>query len=181
MSSLIGDPFSDPQAWDRVSIDGELCPGICELSGFSRPAEWDVKRGKGTKGGTTTLAQLPPAKGTIRFFLWTKAHFEEWSNSFLAKLKYDPTKKTVTAVTIQHPSLVLIYLTMVVIESIGAIEPEGLGKYSIKVDVLEYLPASANGSGNVSVTPIPSDPAADARQARLAEQRAYLAALAKQP
>lgn len=157
-------PFVDPGSMDVVVIDGETCPGICELSGFSRPAEWDVKKGQGTKGATTTLAQLPPSKGSIKFFLWKQEHFDAWASSFLARFKYDPTKKTLTAVSIFHPALAWIYVNKVVTEDIGMLVHEGLGKYSIKVDLLEYLPPAPAPP----VTPIPKDPVADAQQAEIA-------------
>ncbi len=70
-------PVASPivsQDSDYVTIDGIVNPGIIApggISGFKRETEWDVKKGKGTKGGTTTLSQLPPAKGSIKFFLWT--------------------------------------------------------------------------------------------------------------
>lgn len=136
------DPFTSPDSWDVVTIGGEDCPGICVVSGFKRVTEWDVKKGKGTKGGTATLIQLPPAEGSIVFYLWTEAHFDAWATTFRARFKYDPTKKSkaAQAVDIYYPSLREIDVTSVVTKSIGACEHVGQGKYSINVEFLEYLP-----------------------------------------
>ncbi len=174
------DPFTDPQAWDVVQVGGEVCPGICVLKGFKRPTEWDVKKGKGTKGGTATLSQLPPAKGSITFYLWNKDHFDAWASTFRSRFKYDPTKKSVNAVDIYHPSLKDIDLVSVVTESIGATEHEGQGKYSITVELLEYLPAakktatgtpsgSKSDSNKAGASGGSDDPIADAQQKEIAK------------
>ncbi len=156
-------PFVDPGSLDVVVIDNETCPGICEVSGFERPATWDVKKGQG-KGATTTLTQLPPAEGSITFYLWTQLHFDTWASSFMGRFKFDPTKKNVTAVSIFHPALAWNYITKVVTQKIGTLKHEGLGKYSIKVDLLEYMPPAPAPP----TTPIPKDPVAEAQQAEIA-------------
>lgn len=176
-------PLADAQAYDKVEIGGEECPGIIDpkgLSGFKRETEWDVKKGKGTKGGSMTLSQLPPAKGSIKFLLWREEHFTQWDESFRGKFKYDPTKKSVNAVDIFHPSLAKNNINSVVCESIGPETNEGLGLYSITVDLLEYLPpppkaATGTPSGSTSNTNKAGasgktdDPIADAQQAEIAK------------
>ncbi len=179
MPSLIN-PFDNPSDYDVVKIGGIECPGICQLSGFKRLTEWDVKKGKGTKGGTATLTQLPPAKGSIKFMLWTPFHFEAWDAIFRAQFKYDPTKKTVNAVDIYHPTLAAIDLHSVVTESISAVEHEGKGLYSITVELLEYLPppkksatgtpsGSKSNDGGAGKSGKSDDPIADAQQAEIAK------------
>jgi len=173
-------PFTTPQDYDVVRIGGIECPGICEVSGFERPTEWDVKKGKGTKGGTATLSQLPPAKGSIKFLLWTSFHFEAWNAIYRAQFKYDPTKKSLNAVDIYHPSLAEIDIHSVVTESIGAVEHDGKGLYSITVKLLEYLPppkksATGTPSGSKSdpkksgASGKSDDPIADAQQREIAK------------
>lgn len=171
-------PFDSPQDYDFVEIGGIECPGICQLSGFKRPTEWDVKKGKGTKGGTATLSQLPPAKGSIKFLLWSQLHFEIWDTVFRAQFLYDPTKKTVNAVDIYHPALANIDIHSVVTESIGAVEHESKGLYSITVELLEYLPppkksatgtpdGSKSNSNKAGKSGNTDDPIADAQQAEI--------------
>lgn len=170
---------------DFVTIDGVVNPGIIArggITGFDRDTEWDVKKGKGTKGGTTTLSQLPPAKGSIKFLLWTDAHVAQW-RTFRKTFKYDPTNKTKNAVDIFHPWLAELDITSVVTEKIGPRTFVSPGLYSITVDLLEYLPApkttitstpngsTSKGSGNASGKS--DDPIAD-------EQQRQIAALLKQ-
>ena len=149
-SSVVLDPITNPQAWDVVKLGQSTSPGVCELSGFKRGHEWDIKKGKGTVGSTITFVARPPAKGSIKFKLWTAAHFDAWA-TFVALLKYDPTKKAVQAVDIYHPSLADIDITSVVTENIGIIVHEGDGLYSRTVDFIEYFPAP-----NVSAVSTPT-------------------------
>lgn len=173
-------PIDSAQDYDVCKIDGIENPGIIApdgVTGFKRPTEWDVKKGKGTKGGTATLSQLPPAKGSIKFLLWTPFHFEAWDAIYRALFKYDPTKKTKNAVDIYHPALAKLDIHSVVTESIGPETPEGKGLWSITVDLLEYLPApkkditsspsgsTSNGGANKSGKS--DDPIADAQQAEI--------------
>lgn len=173
-------PLDNPQDYDFVEIDGEENPGIIApsgITGFKRETEWEVKKGKGTKGGTATLTQLPPAKGAIKFLLWEPEHFEAWDSTFRKRFKYDPTKKTANAVDIFHPTLAKQDIHSVVTENIGPETPEGQGLWSITVELLEYLPApkktvttSPDGSSNKnksSATGTSDDPIADAQQAEI--------------
>lgn len=149
MSSLGAvNPIDHPQYWDVVEIAGVKSPGYCEVGEFKRQHDFDVKKGKGTVGGTLTFVQKPPAEGSIKFYLWDNGtlgtghnHFDEWDN-FLPLLKYDPTKRSVQAVTIWHPSLDAIDVANVVCTKIGnpVHEPPKAGMYSITVDFLEYFP-----------------------------------------
>lgn len=177
MSSGSINPIDNPQAWDTVTIGQVQSPGVCKVTGFKRQNEWDIKKGKGTLGATTTYVGKPPAKGSITFQLWTAFHFAEW-DEFRPLLKYDPTKKAVQAVDIYHPSLADIDLNSVIVENIGAIEHEGQQLYTITVDFIEYFPApkkSAVGTPTSSSTTqkgttpgSPPDPIADAQQKEIA-------------
>lgn len=177
------DPITNPQAYDVAKIDGTDNPGIIArggVTGFKRESEWEVKKGKGAKGGTATLTQLPPAKGSIKFLLWRREHFQVWDESYRARFKYDPTKKNVQAISIYHPALAKLDIHSVVCESIGPETNEGQGIWSITVELLEYLPAA---KGTATSTPTGSnsntnkagasgksdDPIADAQQAEIAK------------
>lgn len=190
MPSGPSNPIDFPQDWDVIKVAQQTSPGLCKLSGFVRDHEFDVKKGKGTIGGTVTFVGRPPAKGTVTIQLWTLDHFTQWF-AFMPLLRYDPTKKAVQAVDVYHPSLALIEMTSFVVEGVGAIEHQGNGLYAVVVKLLEYFPPpkasavstpsgsqanqSPGGSGNASGTP--ADPVADAQQKEIAA----LLAKASQP
>jgi hypothetical protein len=157
---LNSNPITDSQDYDTIAIAGVTCPGWCKLSGFDRPYEWDVKKGKGVKGSTTTLVSLPPAEGSITFFAWLASHFEDW-NDFLPLLKYDPTKKQGQAFEVYHPLLVDLEIHSLVCKKIGIWTNDGKGYWSRQVDFLEYYPApkqSAVSTPTSAATTNPSDP-----------------------
>lgn len=177
MSSGSVSPISNPQEWDFVRIGGIPSPGKCDVSEFKRAFEWDVKKGKGVLGGTVTFVGKPPAKGSVKFFLWTDSHFSQWA-TFRNLLKYDPTKKQAQAVDIYHPSFADIGIHSVVVESIGNIVHEGAQLYSCTVEFIEYNPppkksAVSTPSGAKSAPPtndnggpIPGLPPLDAETAQ---------------
>jgi hypothetical protein len=133
-------PISNPQAWDVVYIGGVASPGVVKVSGFKRPHEWDIKKGKGVYGSVITYTGHPPARGTLTFELWTDSQIEtEWPE-FSALFQYDPTKAQVTGVGISYPSLNQIGITSVVCENIGAIEHKGAQLYEVAVDLIEWFP-----------------------------------------
>jgi len=185
MPSVVTDtnlnPLDNPQDYDVCKVDGIENPGIIApggVTGFKRETEWEVKKGKGTKGGTATLTQLPPAKGSIKFLLWTPFHFEAWDQIYRKVFKYDPTKKAKNAVDIFHPTLAKQDVHSVVTESIGPETPEGEGLWSITVELLEYLPppkktvtanltGSTGGKGGAGSTGKSDDPIVDAQQAEI--------------
>lgn len=174
------DPISNPQAWDVVVIAGVKSPGLAQVGAFDRQHDFDVKKGKGTIGATLTFTGKPPAKGSIKFLLWTQAHFSAWVN-FRTLFKYDPTKQSVQPVDIYHPSLSDVDITSVVCEKLGNAVHDGNGLYSISVELIEYTAppqtsavSTAKGSKSTPKTyeQTPGDPpdsASDTKQKELAQ------------
>ena len=167
MGSGIIDPLRFPWVHDVVQIGGSpgiLSPGYCILSGWAREHEFDVKKGKGTKGSTITFTQLPPGTGEIEFFLWDNGtmgtghnHFQEWAE-FVKALKYDPTKKQVEAIQIFHPFLDDLGINSVVCVEIGILTRSPTLMFSSKCKFLEYTPqpkgsAVGTAKGTKKLTP----------------------------
>lgn len=177
MASGAVNPIEYPEQWDRVVVGGVTSPGKAEVGEFKRAHEWDVKKGKGTLGATTTFVGRPPAKGTVTFELWTIQHFIDWE-TFRKALLYDPTKQNVQAVEIYHPSLADIGIHSVVTENVGNAIKAGKGKWTIAVEFLEYFPApkksavsTPSGSTTTTSGSTPGtqpDPIADAQQKEIA-------------
>jgi hypothetical protein len=102
--SFDSNPIDFPELWDTFSIVGTLSPGKCKFGKVKRKYQWDKKKGKGSKGESLTFTQIPSVEVSVTLEFWTAAHFREW-DEFLPLLKFDPTKKTVTAIEIYHPAL----------------------------------------------------------------------------
>jgi hypothetical protein len=158
-------PIAFPGFWDRLIVGDVPSPGYCTWSGWARKLELDKKKGKGTKGATSTVSQEPPAEGSFEFFIWDdgslgtgRNHFEDWEN-FSALLKHDPSKKEVTALGVFHPALDAIDVRSVICEEIGAPEPKGDGMWSVQCKFSEYLPASAKNITSTATTTTEPNPA----------------------
>lgn len=92
MPGVYLNPLDYPEEWITVVFAGNLrTPGKCKVGKWERKAEYDHKKGKGTKGAAQTLKDLPPAEGEIEFWAWTPAHFAAWT-PILALLHFDPSK-----------------------------------------------------------------------------------------
>jgi len=175
MPSASLNPIDNPQDWDVIRIGGVTSPGVCSVSDFKSKHEWDVKKGKGTYGATLTYVGRPPCQGTIKFKLWTPAHFIAWA-SFRDLFNYIPDRKAVTPIDIYHPALADVGLNSVVCEGVGQVVHEGEQLYSITVELIEYFPSpkaniTATPAGSKSKAPNPNspvgasdDPVADAQQ-----------------
>ena len=154
MSVLPVDPISQPEAYDSVSFSG-IAYGYCEVTGFEREYEWDIKQGRGVQGATCTFVGQHLATGTIKFLAWEKAHFDSFK-AILAIIKYDPRKKATTqAVQIWHPAIIENDINAVVAKKLGKWEHDGSGLYSRTVEFLEFKPPPKI---NVTTTPLTSTP-----------------------
>lgn len=148
-------PFRFPQSWDTFTVGGVTHPGaICKggITGFLRKYDWDVKKGKGAFGGTVTFTQKPPSTGKIKIQLWTAAQMDALP-AFIDLLQYDPTKTTVKAIDIYHPSFGITGVRSVVTDDIGPPKDEGGMLFTVEISFIEYNPppkASAVGTPAIS-------------------------------
>lgn len=159
MSTALVNPIDFPAEHNVLRVGTGVSPGRCEVKGFKRVQEFDVKKGKGTKGATITFTQKPPAEGEITFYLWDNGtlgtghnHFQEWG-VFLPLLKYDPTKKDITAINVYHPVLADLDVNSLVCTDIGQLERTRELMWSVTCKFLEYTPqpkASAVGTAKKS-------------------------------
>lgn len=143
-------PLEKAEQWHFFTIAGVRSPGGAIVGEGKRKHEWDVKRGKGAQGATMTYVGIAPMDFSVTVQLWDAGdrgdvyypdldHFALW-DAFLPLLKYDPTKKTPTAIDFYHPSFEGLGLRSVVCESVSNLQHKGKGLYEVKLDFLEYIP-----------------------------------------
>ncbi len=144
-------PIQIPAIYEKLVVAGELSPGVCDVTGFARSWDWDVKKAKGASGSSATLQGEPLAKGKVEFLLWLPEHFDSW-NAFRELLVRGQQQKKIEALDVLHPVLTDLGIFSLVVEEIGQVTRKGRGLYSITVQFLEYRPPkSAGGSPNGSV------------------------------
>jgi hypothetical protein len=184
--SALLDPVTNPMAWMVLLVENQPTPGwITSIDGFSLKTGWDVKTGKGAKGGSITLTNQPPSKGSIT---WTIGGplmpllMSQWAE-FLPKFKYQPDKNASTnAVAVYHPSLADVGVTSVVVSEIGIWKHMGRVKYERKIDFIVWTPPPAQSivstPSRARETPASStkgaqpDPISDEIQRRIARHLA---------
>ncbi len=153
---MIQDPFANPTGWDTVTIGGISVPGVVELSDAAREYDWDVKKGKGAAGATTTFTSKPPAEFTVRVRLWEPDHFVA-DDAILILITYDPEKGLpIIARDVYHPALSQVGISSCVTKKIGIITHKGDGEFEREIRFLEYKPPPP-----VSAVSTPSQSASD--------------------
>lgn len=168
------DPIRYAREEDIFRIGGTASPGVSKFDGFEREYKWEVKKGKGVKGSTSTLNEFPPVEGSVDIQLWTPEHFDEW-DKFRALLKYDPTKKQGQALDWYQQGTEDIELRSVVCKGFTKRKHQGGGLYVVTVKFLEYNPppkaaavTTPKGSKSGTGDKASGDPVADAKQAEIA-------------
>lgn len=163
-------PIEFPADWHYFVIGSQRSPGaiaVDGIKGFERETGWDKKKGKGTKGATLTLTNLPPAEGSFEIQLWLPEHFTQWA-AFAPLLKYDPSKKTgsdaASAYDLSHPALEDLLIHQVVTHKISPLQHKGKGLYIVKIDLIEWIPppkksiAVTTSSSKPEIAKPPGDP-----------------------
>ena len=142
--------FAPVTRWDVLRIAGVDSPGYLEIEGWGRKAGWDKKTGKGSQGTTQTYKAKPAAEGSFHFYFWNGAQMSAWATQFLPLFVYDPTRQSVTPVSITHPSLLDLQIKAILAESITPIMHIGDNLYKVTVKATEYTPPP---KANASTTP----------------------------
>ena len=76
-------PLDDPALYNVVELGGVQSPGRVTITGHDRKQGWDIKKGSGQKGATTTRSTVDPVEFTCSFYLADREDFDAWP-TFLA-------------------------------------------------------------------------------------------------
>lgn len=137
-------PVDNPELYDSIVVGGKRSPGVVTLSGHDRKIGWDVKKGPGQSGATTTRTSEDPAEVTCKFYLADDEEFTAW-DSFEQVLKSTVSGANPQALDIYHPDLVSRDIKSIVLKTLGGVVHDGMGGQTISVVLLEYRPAKAKG------------------------------------
>ena len=106
-------PLDHPDLYDHIELGGVQSPGVVKLSGHDRKIGWDIKKGSGQSGATTTRSSDDPVEFTASFFLADAEDIAAWP-TFLAVVKSTVAGKTPQALEVYHPDLAENGITSVV-------------------------------------------------------------------
>lgn len=141
-------PFSHPDLFDRVIVNGVVSPGVVALDGHERAHRWDNKDGSGQNGATSELKGAPLAVFTMTFSLVDDPHtgnqFEEWER-FQPVLESSVSGTTPVALPIENYDLTRNRITSIVLVSIGGMNHDGKGGATVAVKVQEHRPPKPKG------------------------------------
>lgn len=147
-------PLTNPELYDRCTLNGVLCPGLCKVEGASQPREWDKVLGLGQIGVATKLKQIGVAEFTLRVFLWEPKHFDDFEAKIRPILAVPKSRSNIRAIDIDTPELVKLDIKKVVVQNVAQLEetdPSGLYCYPIsllqfkKPRAIALLKASGQG------------------------------------
>jgi hypothetical protein len=156
-------PIDDEELYVGIVLAGQRSPGQVTLSGHDRKIGWDIKKGAGQAGATTTRTSEDPVEITCAFYLATPEDFAAWP-SFDALLRSTVSGAVPKALDVYHPDLAANGITSVVLSMFGGVAHDGKGGQTITVKLLEYRPPKPKGGspkGSRTKKPSEPDPNAD--------------------
>lgn len=176
----VPNPVDNEDLYEAIVLGGLRSPGRVTLSGHDRVIGWDVKKGAGQSGATTTRTSEDPAKVTCTFYLVKDDaqgidDFALWP-AFLAQAKSTIAGPTPKALDVYHPDLAENDIKSVVLEKIGGVVHDGKGGQTRTLVFLEYRPPKPKGGTPKGSAAKKKTAAPDPNQAALDE----LARLTKQ-
>jgi hypothetical protein len=178
-------PIDHGELFDSIILAGEISPGKVTLSGHDRKASWDVKKGPGLTGATTTLKEIPPIEFTASFYLVRDDaqgidQISEWP-LFLRVIDSTISGPKPKAVDIYHPDLASQTppITSVCKAGVAGVVHDGKGGQTVAVKFQEYRsPKPAGGTPSGSKTKAKKE---DPEAAALAEIARLTAVAEKTP
>jgi len=157
MGRLFANPLDSPELMNTIVVASKSFGPFADFKGKfelqdpeGRPFKWDVKDAPGTQGATITYRGSRPSKMKLAFYFWEASQITAFDENILPLFQLDATKTKVLPVDVLQALLASVDIFSVVAEKIGTYEHEGAGLWSLKIEVLEYKPASKK---NATQTP----------------------------
>lgn len=141
--------FDTPDLYEAIVLAGKRSPGTVKITGHDRVIGWDVKKGPGQSGATTTRTSEDPAEITCTFYLVRDLpqgidDIAQWP-AFEALIRSTVSGASPKALDIYQPDLAANDIKSVVLKSMGGAVHDGKGGVTYVVKFLEYRPAKSKG------------------------------------
>lgn len=144
MTMGVPNPVDNEDLYQSIVLGGLSSPGVVTLSGHDRTIGWDVKKGAGQSGATTTRNSDDPAEVTCSFYLADNDDFEAWP-AFLDRAKSTISGAKPVALDVYHPDLAENDIKSVVLKKIGGVVHDKKGGQTRMLVLLEYRPPKPAG------------------------------------
>jgi len=162
-------PIDHEELFNAIELGGVVSPGKVTLSGHDRKITWDVKKGPGLTGATTTMKEVPPIEFTASFYLVRDDSlgiddFEDWE-AFLRVIESTVSGPKPKALDIYHPDLASQTppITSVCKAAVAGVIHDGKGGQTVAVKFQEYrAPKPAGGTPTGAKAKAKADPEAAA-------------------
>lgn len=132
-------PFTHPDIYKSIYVNGVEGPGVCTISGYARAQEWEGQKSKGSAGETTINRGRKNTNPTATFYLADIEDLEQW-DSFQRMLTESIDGPKPKALLVVHPDLLRNKVLDFVVESIGDMQWDDKGGATVVVKFKEYRP-----------------------------------------
>lgn len=141
--------FDNPELYEAITLGGVRSPGVVTLSGHDRVIGWDIKKGPGQSGATTTRTSEEPRKFKASFYLVRDLSrgvddFASWE-AFATVVRSTVSGANPKPLDVYHPDLADNDINSVVLESFGGAAHDGMGGVTYTIGFLEYRPPKSKG------------------------------------
>jgi hypothetical protein len=157
---------AEVSAWDQVLIAGLALPGLCTVRS-KKHKRIDIQKKKGTDTARMVFTGYDPGEIVVSVRIWTKAQLAQLQQ-IIPVIRPKTDGKSLKALDIYHPSLALVGIHSVVVDTIDTLEPTPVkGIWQMAIHCLEYnkpsdkdVTATVSGSANLANVPhaIQADP-----------------------
>ncbi len=161
-------PLDDEDLYNAIVLGGMRSPGRVTLSGHDRVIGWDVKKGAGQSGATTTRTSEDPAEVTCSHYLADREDFAAWP-AYLAQAQSTISGKDPKALDAYHPDLAENGIKSFVLKKVGGVVHDGRGGQTRVLVFLEYRPPKPKGGTPKGSAATKKATAPDPNQAALDE------------
>jgi hypothetical protein len=187
------DAYNNEELYSKLDVAGVKSPGVVTLSGHAITEDFDVTKGKGSDGATTTRQGRAPAEFTSSHYLVNDPtnpisgnEHSEWNDFVKLLQKYMTDGESPGAVDLFHPDLAVLRIASATPKKIAGLAYDGKGGATGTVAWIQYLPPKPKpaSSAKSSKTAVSKDGRPDPNAAIRAERDGLYKALydtAKKP
>ena len=132
-------PIANPI--DKITIKGQECPGLAEITGGSTPRKWEQRKGFGMSGAWLKYLGRDLAKFSILIRLSTDQECADWVAFYNAILKPPATRRSAEAtrgLEVSHPVLDILDIHSFVPEDVSQPTQIEDGLWQVEIKAIEY-------------------------------------------